>query len=309
MIVVDVQLEHGCTLLESAFVTQTSIACSETAGEDVEAISVSNETMAASKEKEPTKPRPKRQEDPKRIHFVRHAQGWHQCGNHDKDPCLTPAGQQQPASWAKEMGRRAGRFDVVLVSPFRRCIETALFAFEETNKSGKKNTDKSRFVLCRHAREKYWHDAVNQWNPDDNLEKFLTTLATRKDLPLSRAVELLDLQGRDGGYLPGTGSVSEVRREEDAPTDEGASLEALRRELLARPEKNIAVVCHGGVIKHFCGFTNAQKPVENCEMIHTEMEADGKIVPGGTAAAERERRKPPAFTACRVPAPGGEKTH
>jgi len=255
-------------------------------------------------------------EEPKTIDFLRHGQGEHQFdGGHSiLDPCLTADGRDQASSWTKKMGIVGGRYDLILVSPLKRCIETALFAFGETRKpGGKKDRTLSRFVLCRHARERYWHDsegnlsAPNHWDPEDNLEQFLTDLASREDAPLPRALEILHLNAADRGCLPGTGSVAEVRMEEGAPKDEASSVEALREELLARPEKRIAVVCHAGVMKYFCGFTSAQPDLENCELIQTEVK-DGRIVPAGTAHAELTGAKPPLFTACRRRAPGGKRT-
>ena len=50
---------------------------------------------------------------------------------------------------------------------------------------------------------------------------------------------------------------------------EDASVQALLHELCQRPESNIAVVCHGGVIKSLCAAhpSITRGEVKNCELV------------------------------------------
>ncbi|OQE10622.1 hypothetical protein PENFLA_c085G10382 [Penicillium flavigenum] len=71
------------------------------------------------------------------IHCVRHAQGVHnlsQANHHLPDPELTPLGEEQ----ARALGTRfpeLGNIELILSSPLRRTIQTALLAFPSRDKN------------------------------------------------------------------------------------------------------------------------------------------------------------------------------
>lgn len=72
------------------------------------------------------------------IHCVRHAQGYHNLNvaNHSMhDPLLTPYGEEQCRELAKNFPYHAS-VDLVVASPLKRTIYTALLGFGEDLKRG-----------------------------------------------------------------------------------------------------------------------------------------------------------------------------
>lgn len=72
-----------------------------------------------------------------RLHLVRHAQGLHNlCNDNTKihDPDLTALGEQQCAELQKHFPHHQG-VDLIVSSPIRRTLYTALLSFEENIKS------------------------------------------------------------------------------------------------------------------------------------------------------------------------------
>ena len=68
-----------------------------------------------------------------KIHLVRHAQGLHNlCAENTKihDPDLTPLGKQQCAELQKKFPHHHG-VDLIVSSPIRRTLYTALLSFED----------------------------------------------------------------------------------------------------------------------------------------------------------------------------------
>lgn len=74
------------------------------------------------------------------VHLVRHAQGLHNTdiAHHQmRDPVLTAVGERQCNLLAHAFGQRADEVELVVASPLRRTLYTALWAFEEPIKSKK----------------------------------------------------------------------------------------------------------------------------------------------------------------------------
>lgn len=189
---------------------------------------------------------------PERVYLLRHGQGEHNATGRDiRDALLTSQGEQQAASWARRMPSLD--IDVVLISPLRRTIQTALLAFELSSKS--------RLVLCRHARELWWSEEVNALSSASALTKLLGTLPRGEEL-----VNLDDGRTGDSSRTSGTGSISEVLAVTNTtPRSESASIEALMAELRARSENRVAVVCHWGVISDLCGESCDNAALVECK--------------------------------------------
>ncbi|KAF2468525.1 phosphoglycerate mutase-like protein [Lindgomyces ingoldianus] len=71
---------------------------------------------------------------PRVIHFIRHAQGYHNLSieaHKIRDPLLTPYGEQQCKRLAEEIGNGIGihSIDCIVASPIRRTLYTALHTF------------------------------------------------------------------------------------------------------------------------------------------------------------------------------------
>ncbi|KAF5543110.1 histidine phosphatase superfamily clade-1 [Fusarium mexicanum] len=73
------------------------------------------------------------------IHCVRHGQGVHNLSyaNHDlHDPELTPLGEEQAQALTTRFPELANNVELIVSSPLRRTIQTALLAFPSKLKSG-----------------------------------------------------------------------------------------------------------------------------------------------------------------------------
>jgi broad specificity phosphatase PhoE len=156
------------------------------------------------------------------IHCVRHAQGYHNLSvaNHNlPDPLLTSFGEEQCRNLRKKFPYM-GSIDLVVASPLKRTINTALLAFEPVLR------EKGLKVIA------------------------LPELQETSDLPCDRgsAPELLakEFEGKPVDLSlvkPGWDS----KRMKWAPTSTAIEKRAgdARRWLMARPEKEIVVVSHG----------------------------------------------------------------
>ncbi|RAL02487.1 histidine phosphatase family protein [Aspergillus ibericus CBS 121593] len=166
---------------------------------------------------------------PPRIHLVRHAQGYHNLGSeywNIPDPLLTEHGKQQ----CLELRQRfAGKLSVELVvtSPLRRAIYTGLEAFYS-------DLDESRAKILA-----------------------LPDLQELSSFPcdIGSSVDDLRVEMEGKGLPVDLSLVGETWREKMgrfAPTREkiSARCDDLRQWLHARPEKEIVVVSHGGLL-HF----------------------------------------------------------
>ena len=177
-----------------------------------------------------------------RILFLRHGQSEANASGSDvPDPHLTDLGVMQAKSWRGLIGSFGA--DVVLVSPLRRAIQTALFAFE--------GEDSLPIEVVRHARELWWDEDANTPSTPEALYALLATL------PRGDAVcgvdQALDLT--------------------DVPKSEKESIRALKQELASRTEDTVCIVCHWGVINAMCGAG-----AENCEVVECQRTPNGQYI-------------------------------
>lgn len=74
------------------------------------------------------------------IHFVRHAQGFHNLGagyTHISDPDLTPLGEQQCSSLREISLAEQPKISLVVASPLSRTLNTAFLAFQPALSNGR----------------------------------------------------------------------------------------------------------------------------------------------------------------------------
>uniref|UniRef100_A0A7S3EST8 Phosphoglycerate mutase n=1 Tax=Haptolina ericina TaxID=156174 RepID=A0A7S3EST8_9EUKA len=159
---------------------------------------------------------------PQRVLLIRHGESESNATRMDiPDPLLTELGRVQAAGW-KGMVVGFGA-EVVLVSPLRRAIETALLAYEGVNVP---------VEICRHARELWWKEKTNTPSTTEVIEELLLRLPGGPDV---------------------CGVQDALAESADSPRSEHASIDALKATLSDRPEACVAVVCHWGVINALCG--------------------------------------------------------
>ena len=169
------------------------------------------------------------------------------------DCYLTEKGQKQAMAWRDHIGTLGA--EVVLVSPLRRAVQTACFAFA--------NQD-IPMELCRPAREFKWSEKQNTLGTPVQMQELL------RQLPRGR-----DVQHVEEALALGP----------DEPSLERDSIAQLEEILKMREENVVAVACHWGVIKRLCGAS-----ADNCEIIQCEWSQSGQLnvvkhhrTPGGAS--------------------------
>jgi broad specificity phosphatase PhoE len=170
---------------------------------------------------------------PREVHFVRHAEGYHN-SQHDEsipDPDLTPKGQQQ----ARDLSTTFpyfDRIDLVCASPIRRAIQTALLSMDPYLNS---DSGRRKIVALPLAQESTDKPA----NTPSSLDKVGEEYGDVVDF--TRCKEIF--------------SEYNVKRGIFAP--ESDSLEARARELRCflrdRDEDEVVVVSHGDFLHHVSG--------------------------------------------------------
>lgn len=175
------------------------------------------------------------------FHLIRHAQSEHnlaaQTATSDpmiRDARLTPYGHQQAKDLGAEIG--AGKeFDLIVVSPFTRTIQTATHAFAQA---------RAPWTIQPLARE---------W-----LDSYCDVGSSPTDM--AKAYPHLDFSHLDDPWwYVEAGSTEPYVKE---PREHlMARIETLVSWLKARPEQTIAVVAHGGLLRALTGqpFANAQR--------------------------------------------------
>lgn len=156
------------------------------------------------------------------VHCVRHAQGFHNLSiaNHAMhDPLLTSYGEEQCRTLRKQFPNMKN-VDLIVASPLKRTIYTALIAFEPVLK------EKNLKIIC------------------------LPELQETSDLPCDTGLSVEELAKEFDGkpvdfglVLPGWNN-KRMKWAPSAPAIEKRAREA-RQWLMARPEKEIVVVSHG----------------------------------------------------------------
>ncbi|EEQ83626.2 phosphoglycerate mutase [Blastomyces dermatitidis ER-3] len=164
------------------------------------------------------------------IHCVRHAQGFHNLSHANHiipDPLLTPHGESQCRDLSAEFPHHS-QIDLVVASPLRRTIYTALLAFEDQIKN------KGLTIIA------------------------LPEIQETSDVPCDVGSDLTVLQKEvDDNGLPVdlklVGEDWNSKKEKWAPSAEAIANRAreARRWLKARPEKEIVIVTHGGFLHYF----------------------------------------------------------
>ncbi|KAL1960115.1 hypothetical protein VTO42DRAFT_287 [Malbranchea cinnamomea] len=168
---------------------------------------------------------------PPTLHCVRHAQGYHNLtpANHViHDPLLTPHGETQCKNLLANFPYHDD-VDLVVASPLRRTLYTALLAFEKPIR------EKGLKVIAL-------PDLQETSDVPCDLGSDLAALETEvreKDLPVDLSLVTEGWNDKSKGrYAPTTPAIAARARE-------------ARRWLKARPEKNIVVVSHGGYLHYF----------------------------------------------------------
>lgn len=178
---------------------------------------------------------------PSRVFFLRHGQSEANAQKIDvPDALLTELGRVQAQAWHGAIGR----FDaqLVLVSPLRRAIQTALLAYASVD---------VHVEICRNAREMWWDEKANTPSTEDELRALLAALPRGEEVcGLEQALDVTD-----------------------APKTEQESIRALKQELASRSEDVVCVVCHWGVINAMCG-----ENADNCQVVECRRTPNGQYI-------------------------------
>lgn len=160
---------------------------------------------------------------PPTIHFIRHAQGYHNLSYANQaihDPLLTPFGEQQCRLLANTFPY-AAVIDGLVSSPLRRTVYTALLSFPDS---------KIQLITIPELQETS-DQPCDTGSLKSELEKEFTT----RNIDFSRVGD--GWNNKKGKWSPERSAI------------EARALVA-RQWLMARPEKHIAVVTHGGLLHH-----------------------------------------------------------
>jgi broad specificity phosphatase PhoE len=169
----------------------------------------------------------------KTLYLIRHAQGYHNLcrENHSiHDPQLTELGVQQCKTLQDEFPHSAD-IDLIVVSPIKRTIYTALYSFERIIK------EKNLKIIA------------------------LPELQETSDLPCDTGSSVAELKKEFADYPVDFSLVQDGWNSNQgkwAPTADKivARAREARHWLRSRPEQHIAVVTHGSFL-HCKRFTNA----------------------------------------------------
>ena len=161
------------------------------------------------------------------IHFVRHAQGYHNLSvaNHNmRDPPLTPYGEQQCQYLAKTFPY-SSTVDLVVASPLKRTVYTAVEAFGHVI-----NKRQSPVVALPELQETSDMPCDTGSDPQDLAKEFS-----------GMAVDLTRVEAgwnsKKGRWAANSAAIED-------------RCKVARRWLRDRPEKDIVVVTHGGLLHY-----------------------------------------------------------
>ena len=157
------------------------------------------------------------------IHFIRHAQGYHNLSYANQaihDPLLTPFGEQQCKLLAKTFPY-SGVVDCLVSSPLRRTVYTALLSFPDS---------KLQLITLPELQETS-DQPCDTGSSRVELEKEFAD----RNVDFSRAID--GWNSKKGKWSPERSAIE-------------ARAQVVRQWLMARPEKHIVVVTHGGLLHH-----------------------------------------------------------
>ncbi|KAK5163893.1 uncharacterized protein LTR77_010287 [Saxophila tyrrhenica] len=161
------------------------------------------------------------------VHCVRHAQGHHNLSvaNHQMhDPLLTPYGEEQCRNLRKTFPN-IDKVDLVVASPLKRTVYTALLSFESVLK------EKKLKIICLPELQETSDLPCDTGSAPDELAKEFEG-------------KPVDLSLVNWGW-----NSKRMKWAPNAPAIERRAREA-RQWLMARPEKEIVVVSHGGYLHY-----------------------------------------------------------
>lgn len=154
------------------------------------------------------------------------------------DPHLTAEGERQARSW-QQISREWGA-EVVLCSPLRRSIHTALLAFDEA--AG------PPIEIVPSLREYHWETAQNQGNTVDVLQAELVAWGGVDRVDPASLVRLDTPTPQWDPAAEACMSREELKERCRAVFESGQ----LTAELVSRPEKTVVAVSHYGTIHGLC---------------------------------------------------------
>jgi broad specificity phosphatase PhoE len=171
---------------------------------------------------------------PRAVHFIRHAEGYHNSENNENipDPDLTPKGREQCEHIAN-IFPFFDRIDLVCASPIRRAIQTALISMEPFLQSGKRNI--LALPLAQEATDK----PANTPSDINSLQKEYGNV-----VDFHRCSDTYtDFNTKKGRWAP------------DGKSLEARALE-LRRFLRDLDQQEVVVVSHGDFLHYVSGDLN-----------------------------------------------------
>jgi broad specificity phosphatase PhoE len=171
---------------------------------------------------------------PRAVHFIRHAEGYHNSENNENipDPDLTPKGKEQ-CKHLSTIFPYFDRIDLVCASPIRRACQTALISMEPYLQSGKHKI--LALPLAQEATDK----PANTPSDIGVLQKEFGDV-----VDFHRCMDTyVDYNTKKGRWAP------------DGDSLKTRALE-LRRFLRDRDEQEIVVVSHGDFLHYVSGDLN-----------------------------------------------------
>ncbi|KAF2089104.1 phosphoglycerate mutase-like protein [Saccharata proteae CBS 121410] len=165
------------------------------------------------------------------VHFVRHAEGFHNLHEDMSipDPDLTEHGKKQ-AQHLCDIFPYHDRVDLVCASPIRRTIQTALIGFQPWI------SQKGHRILCVPRGQESSSDPADTGKSPDEL-----ALEFGEIVDLRRCTE--DWNSKNGRWASDVESLGQRAKE-------------LRQLLKERPEKEVVCVSHGDFLHHVTGNIN-----------------------------------------------------
>ncbi|OJJ64283.1 hypothetical protein ASPSYDRAFT_26293 [Aspergillus sydowii CBS 593.65] len=184
------------------------------------------------------------------IHCVRHAQGVHNLCTENHvipDPPLTDLGIEQ-CQKLRDSFPRHDQIDLVVASPLRRTMYTALQSFEPVFKAN----PNMKLILLPDIQET--SDVPCDTGSDPEV---LRKEIEEKGLPVDASFVTDGWNVKTGRYAPTNAAV-------------GGRARTARRWLKSRPEKEIAMVSHGGVLHYFTEDWEDSSQFQGTGWVNTE---------------------------------------